>query len=181
MWPLLGTLFVLAQLAVAAAASALSFDAKAPERRTAALQLGTAAPGLSALVFVKEFVGEAYAGPAALFDLPSKLYLIFGLPVLLRKHASGPAPPKPAASIVALLKDPLNLSIVGGLLVAFFGADYASLGPLGKAATALAGAQTPMLFVLVPFLPRGYLANRRGRRADSPRRRVAAPPRRRRG
>jgi len=62
-WPLLGVAFVIIQLAAASLASKLFF-ADTIRRQTALYQLATAAPGLSAFVFIKEFVGDAYAGPA---------------------------------------------------------------------------------------------------------------------
>ena len=68
-WPVLGVAFVAVQLMAAAIAARLFFP-DAVRRNTARYQLATAAPGLSAFVFIKEFVGDAYAGPAALFDLP---------------------------------------------------------------------------------------------------------------
>ena len=95
---------------------------------------------MSAFVFIKEFVGDAYAGPAALFDLPYKLYMVLVLPFLLGEPL--PTPTK-------LVADPLNLSILSGLAVAFTKTPYASLGALGQAASLLAGAQTPILFVLI--------------------------------
>jgi hypothetical protein len=138
-WPLLGVVFVCVQLAAASVASKLFFP-DPMRRQTARYQLATAAPGLSAFVFIKEFVGDAYAGPAALFDLPYKLYLVLVLPFLLGV---------PAPSATKLVADPLNLSILGGLLVAATKTPYASLGALGQAASLLASAQTPILFVLI--------------------------------
>ena len=84
--------------------------------------------------------GDQYAGPAALFDLPYKLYLVLVLPFLLGV---------PAPSATKLVTDPLNLSIIGGLLVSATRTPYASLGALGQAASLLASAQTPILFVLI--------------------------------
>lgn len=140
-WPVLGVAFITVQLVAAALASRLFF--RDDEKRTTALyQLATAAPGLSAFVFIKEFVGDAFAGPAALFDLPFKLYLVLVLPYLLQKG-------KGSISVRNLATDPLNASIVGGLLVAATQTPYASLGAIGRAASLLAGAQTPILFVLI--------------------------------
>ena len=53
-WPLLGVAFVIVQLAAAAVASKLFF-ADTIRQQTALYQLATAAPGLSAFVFIKEF------------------------------------------------------------------------------------------------------------------------------
>ena len=117
------------------------FFPDAIRRQTARYQLATAAPGLSAFVFVKEFVGEqTRVHRAALFDLPYKLYLVLVLPFLLGV---------PAPSMSKLVTDPLNVSIIGGLLVAATQTPYASLGAIGQAASLLAGAQTPILFVLI--------------------------------
>jgi len=138
-WPVLGVAFVAVQLMAASVASRLFFP-DAIRQKTALYQLATAAPGLSAFVFVKEFVGDAYAGPAALFDLPYKLYLVLVLPFLLGV---------PAPSMSKLVTDPLNVSIIGGLLVAATQTPYASLGAIGQAASLLASAQTPILFVLI--------------------------------
>ena len=84
--------------------------------------------------------GDQYAGPAALFDLPYKLYLVLVLPFLLGV---------PAPSPMKLVTDPLNLSIISGLVVAATQTPYSALGALGQAASLLAGAQTPILFVLI--------------------------------
>ena len=138
-WPLLGVAFVVVQLAAATLASKLFFP-DTIRQQTARYQLATAAPGLSAFVFVKEFDGAQYAGPAALFDLPYKLYLVLVLPFLLGV---------PAPSATKLVTDPLNLSIIGGLLVSATRTPYASLGCIGQAASLLASAQTPILFVLI--------------------------------
>ena len=80
------------------------------------------------------------ATQAALFDLPYKLYLVLILPFLLGV---------PAPSPTKLVTDPLNLSILGGLVVAATQTPYSALGALGQAASLLAGAQTPILFVLI--------------------------------
>ncbi len=138
-WPLLGVAFVCVQVAAAAIASKLFFP-DAIRRQTALYQLATAAPGLSAFVFIKEFVGDVYAGPAALFDLPYKLYLVLILPFLLGV---------PAPSPMKLVTDPLNVSILGGLVVSATQTPFSALGALGQAASLLAGAQTPILFVLI--------------------------------
>ena len=138
-WPLLGIAFVLIQLAAASVASKLFFP-DTIRQQTALYQLATAAPGLSAFVFIKEFVGEQMAGPAALYDLPFKLYLVLVLPFLLGV---------PAPSMSKLVTDPLNVSILGGLVVSATRTPYASLGALGQAASLLASAQTPILFVLI--------------------------------
>ena len=153
-WPAMGAAFVAAQVVCCSLAAGCVFPgaALASPRRTAVAQLGTSAPGLSAMVFVKEFVGDHAAGYAALFDLPTKLYLIFALPKLLRvlgdARAEGGAAPPPTSAL-SLLKDPLNVSIVGGLAVALTGTPFSDLAFVGKAVTALASAQTPVLFLLI--------------------------------
>ena len=150
-WPLMGAVFVVAQLAASALCSSLVFpgDRLAAPRRSALAELGTSAPGLSAMVFVKEFVGDHAAGHAALFDLPTKLYLIFALPKLLRAAGGGGGAAAGGASALGLLKDPLNVSIVAGLACAVSGTAFADLAFVGKAVTALASAQTPVLFLLI--------------------------------
>ena len=72
--------------------------------------------------------------------MPYKLYLVLVLPFLLGV---------PAPSATKLVTDPLNVSILGGLVVAATKTPYASLGALGQAASLLASAQTPILFVLI--------------------------------
>lgn len=131
LWPLLGALFVVAQLL-----SMSLCPLRGTPRRTALFQLATSAPGLSAMVFVKEFVGDAAAGKAALFDLPTKLYLILVLPRLLGVGRTSMA-------------DPLNAAIVGGLTAALTRTPFASFGFVSRAVDALAAAQTPVLFVLI--------------------------------
>jgi len=147
-WPVLGAAFVVVQLAGAAVVTKLL--CRNGRRRTALVQLGTAAPGLSAVVFVREFVGDAAAGKAALFDLPMKLYLIFAMPAVLKALGEGRAraPAKPT-TLASVLGDPLNAGILGGLLMALSGTPYASLGPAARAVDALAAAQSPVLFVLI--------------------------------
>ena len=68
------------------------------------------------------------------------MYLVLVLPFLLGV---------PALSPLKLVTDPLNVSILGGLAVAATKTPYASLGALGQAASLLASAQTPILFVLI--------------------------------
>ena len=65
-WPLLGVAFVCVQLAAAAIESKLFFP-DATRQKTALYQLATAAPGLSAFVFVKEFVGTDSASVSEVF------------------------------------------------------------------------------------------------------------------
>ena len=72
--------------------------------------------------------------------MPYKLYLVLVLPFLLGV---------PAPSLTKLVTDPLNVSILGGLVVAATKTPYASLGAIGRAASLLASAQTPILFVLI--------------------------------
>ena len=150
-WPLLGAAFVAAQLAGGAAIGAAAFpgDALATPRRTAAAQLGTAAPGLSAVVFVREFVGDGAAGRAALFDLPMKLYMIVAMPALLRRRGAGRGRPSKKAAGTRGLGDPLHCGIGLGLLMAVARVPLAALGPAARAVDALAAAQTPVLFVLI--------------------------------
>ncbi|KAH8067606.1 hypothetical protein JL721_7448 [Aureococcus anophagefferens] len=124
-WPLMGAVFVVAQLAASALCSSLVFpgDRLAAPRRSALAELGTSAPGLSAMVFVKEF--------------------------LLRAAGGGGGGAAGGASALGLLKDPLNVSIVAGLACAVSGTAFADLAFVGKAMTALASAQTPVLFLLI--------------------------------
>ena len=92
------------------------------------------------LSILRPFGPRRCAAQAALFDLPYKLYLVLVLPFLLGV---------PAPSMSKLVTDPLNVSIIGGLLVAATQTPYASLGAIGQAASLLASAQTPILFVLI--------------------------------
>ena len=55
----------------------------------------------------------------------------------------------PAPSPTKLVTDPLNVSIISGLVVAATQTPYSALGALGQAASLLASAQTPILFVLI--------------------------------
>lgn len=164
-WPLMGACFVVWQLVVMGAVSSACFPgpALATPRRTAAFQLATFGPGLSAIVFIKEFVGPEAAGLASLFDLPSKAYVIFVLPALLewagrskgsttRSSAAlvkDAAPCGAFAKTCSLLQDPLNFAIAAGLLMAATRTPLASLSFVGRGVTALSGAQSPVLFVLI--------------------------------
>ena len=65
-WPVLGVAFVAVQLMAASVASRLFFP-DAIRQKTALYQLATAAPGLSAFVFVKEFVGTDSASVSEVF------------------------------------------------------------------------------------------------------------------
>lgn len=115
-------------------------------------QLATSAPGLSAMVFVKEFIEDEAAGKAALFDLPTKLYLIFGLPRLLVAFGDKDGSRRRQNSdstLASLARDPLNVAIVGGIAMAATGTPFETLHFAGKAVSALASAQTPVLFVLI--------------------------------
>jgi len=153
-WPLMGLAFLGFQLASTYACTLAVFPGKglAMPRRTAFLQLATTAPGLSALVFVKEFVGAEAAGKAALFDLPGKLYLIFVLPKLLAtfgEKKAAKAKKAEGSALAALASDPLNVAIVGGLLMAATGTPYKSLKFVGQAITMTSAAQSPVLFMLI--------------------------------
>ncbi|KAJ8598312.1 hypothetical protein CTAYLR_007560 [Chrysophaeum taylorii] len=149
-WPALGVAFAAWQLGTAFVFCRLSL-ARGTARRTAILQLATAAPGLSAMVFVKEFVGEEAAGMAALFDLPTKVYLIFGLPRLLALAGDGENGEVSQAKKKkqSALLDPLNVAIAAGLAMAATRTKFAALSFVGRGVTALADAQTPVLFVLI--------------------------------
>ena len=140
-WPVLGFASVAWSLLAMSIAARLG-----PEAATARYQLATSAPGLSAMVFIKEFVHDEAAGKAALFDLPTKIYLIFVLPRLLRMWSTKK---KAAPPLTQLLKDPLNVAIVCGLGMAATGTPFTTLSFVGDAVTTLANAQTPVLFALV--------------------------------
>lgn len=134
-------------------------------QRTAALQLGTMAPGLSVLCFTREFVGNSFAGLSTLADVPSKLYSLVLMPYNLRFRgiipddlcATDPEMVDTEAceeknifqQIVSALKDPFNLSITSGLALAALGRPVSTLGFLGNAIGSIAASQTAVLFLLI--------------------------------
>jgi len=157
--PVLGVAFVIYQAIAGELIGTVLFGpskALVVPRRTVALMVPSIAPGLSAFAFINEFVGTEAAGLAAMADLASKVYLVALMPIHLSlsgasgseaRHSAAAA--SPASRIVQELKDPLNLSILGGLAMSICGRDVASLGVVGDAILTLASAQTPVLFVLI--------------------------------
>lgn len=149
-WPALGLAFVLFHLLAATAYCGAAFPTLETPRISSLFQLATSAPGLSAMVFVKEFVGDEAAGKAALFDLPTKLYLIFALPKLLEAFGrTEVSRVRKQQSLAGIAKDPLNVAIVAGIIMAATGTPFSSLSFVGRGAAALATCQTPVLFVLI--------------------------------
>jgi hypothetical protein len=159
----MGVLLALAQLGAGqtAAFALLGRDpARAVTRRTSALQVGTMAPVLSSLPYVREFAGEARMGHAALVDLPTKAYVLLLMPVVLSflgdragraRPPSGSVTPwrSRARAFARELTDPFNAAILSGLLMASTGTRLESLGFVGAAVRMLASAQTPVLFLLI--------------------------------
>jgi len=128
-------------------------------RRTAIFEISTTASALSVLPFLAEFVGPEYVGLGGMVDLPMKLYMLLVMPVLLKScgessggsGSSESSGGKALAIATQLVKDPITMSLVLGIAMAMLtdGAGTAALGFLGKALDALAGAQTPVLFLLI--------------------------------
>mmetsp|Transcript_151346 Transcript_151346/g.263824 ORF Transcript_151346/g.263824 Transcript_151346/m.263824 type:complete len:419 (+) Transcript_151346:73-1329(+) len=158
-----GVALVLARIAAATMASysALgksSQKERAKMRRTAIFEISTMASALSVLPFLGEFVGPEYVGLGGMVDLPMKLYMLIFMPVLLKQfgESSGTAGAeeskgKAMAILKQLVKDPITMSLVLGIVVAMVtsGGGTAVFGFAGKALDALAGAQTPVLFLLI--------------------------------
>jgi len=158
-----GVLLVLGRLTASVLASYGSFGSsaqgeKAKLRRTAVFEISTTASALSVLPFLGEFVGPEYVGLGGMVDLPMKLYMLLILPVLLKQfgESSGAASNEPQkgkalAILTQLVKDPITMSLVLGIVVAAItnGGGTATFGFAGKALDALAGAQTPVLFLLI--------------------------------
>lgn len=127
-------------------------------RRTAIFEISTTASALSVLPFLAEFVGPEYVGLGGMVDLPMKLYMLLIMPILLKScgEGSGAASSessggKAMAIVTQLVKDPITMSLVLGIAMAMLteGAGTKALGFLGRAFDALAGAQTPVLFLLI--------------------------------
>uniref|UniRef100_A0A7S3JTD1 Uncharacterized protein n=1 Tax=Aureoumbra lagunensis TaxID=44058 RepID=A0A7S3JTD1_9STRA len=157
-WPLLGTGLLVWNFCYAYIYTRIALG-KTPAGRTALFELATTAPGLSAMVFIKEFIGEEAAGKAALFDLPAKMYMIFIMPKLLsyatendlkKNDIARPLETnQPFKSFFTILSDPLNVSIIAGLIMTATGTPLNSLSFIADAVSTLAAAQTPVLFVLL--------------------------------
>lgn len=152
-YPAGAALYVFYQLVTGLVVGQVLFpgDKLAVQRRSAAIIGSTFAPGLSAFVFIKEFVGVSGTGIGAFMDLASKFYqLVLLIPIM---KALGPASASdskaPAASLVSQLTDPLNMAILGGLMMSMLGVGIGDLGPLGGAIKTLAAAQSPVLFLLI--------------------------------
>lgn len=134
-------------------------------RRTASFLASTFAPGLSAFVFITEFVGSWGTGLGAFMDLASKMYLLmifkptmeFFAPSGSKIAATGgtgvPSPKGGGGGVVStvtgVMGDTLNMAIICGIGMSFLGIPVKSLGAVGAAINTLAGAQTPVLFILV--------------------------------
>jgi len=125
-------------------------------RRSTAQVLWSMAPALSSFAFIKEFVGSAAVGTAALIDLPNKFFVLIVFPVLLKLWApagGSSADEKTSSNLGGKLKkaltEPFNVGILGGLAMAATGTKLARLGPVGTAVTMMADAVTPVLFLLL--------------------------------
>jgi hypothetical protein len=128
---------------------------RAALRRTAIFEISTTASALSVLPFITAFLGDSWVGSAAIVDLPMKLYMLILMPVFLKmfgeNSGGGDDGPGISAALEKLLKDPITLSLLFGILVAVVtdGGGTKALGFAGKAVDALAEAQTPVLFLLI--------------------------------
>mmetsp|Transcript_9128 Transcript_9128/g.21703 ORF Transcript_9128/g.21703 Transcript_9128/m.21703 type:complete len:461 (-) Transcript_9128:85-1467(-) len=134
-------------------------------RRTASVQLSSMAPGLSVLSFTKEFASLTLAGLSTLADVPSKVYSLVLLPYYLRFRGifnhedntdGGVAneviqadKPSFLQKIGKAVKDPFNLAISSGLILAALGRPVHTLGFVGNAIGSLAKSQTAVLFLLI--------------------------------
>lgn len=163
-----GLLLVICQIVAGKIAARLLLGndpSRAVARRTSAVQLSTMAPVLSVFAFVREFVGEASAGHAALVDLPSKAYMLLLLPIALTLSgaavtnggsAEGTVVKGPPLTLGARIRsigrelaDPFNAAILAGLTMAITGTRVDDIGFAGNAIKTLASAQTPVLFLLI--------------------------------
>lgn len=127
---------------------------RAAMRRTAIFEISTTASALSVLPFITAFLGDTWVGRAAIVDLPMKLYMLLLMPVLLKvfgEKSDAAGESGLGAALEKLVKDPISLSLVFGILVSLFtgGGGTKALGFPGKAIEALASAQTPVLFLLI--------------------------------
>jgi len=134
-------------------------------RRTASVQMSSMAPGLSVLSFTKEFASLTLAGLSTLADVPSKVYSLVLLPYYLKfrgivdsgdKPSRGVTNGEPKANpksipkrIGNFVKDPFNLAISSGLILAALGRPVHTLGFVGNAIGSLAKSQTAVLFLLI--------------------------------
>lgn len=134
-------------------------------RRTASVQLSSMAPGLSVLSFTKEFASLTLAGLSTLADVPSKVYSLVLLPYYLRfrgivdagrEPSRGVTNGEPKAKTTSIpkklgnfVKDPFNLAISSGLVLAALGRPVHTLGFVGNAIGSLAKSQTAVLFLLI--------------------------------
>lgn len=133
-------------------------------RRTASVQMSSMAPGLSVLSFTKEFASLTLAGLSTLADVPSKVYSLVLLPYYLRFRGILDAGDKPSHDVTNgeprsnvsipkrignFVKDPFNLAISSGLILAAMGRPVHTLGFVGNAIGSLAKSQTAVLFLLI--------------------------------
>lgn len=134
-------------------------------RRTASIQLSSMAPGLSVLSFTKEFASLTLAGLSTLADVPSKVYSLVLLPYYLRFRGIVDAEAKNSSDAMSretvtespsmlrklgkAIKDPFNLAISSGLILATLGRPVSTLGFVGNAIGSLAKSQTAVLFLLI--------------------------------
>merc|ERR1740129_1980537 len=158
-YPAFGAALVLFQYAMAWVMSTVVYGRSAKlgvMRRSTAQVIWSMAPALSSFAFIKEFVGSAAVGTAALIDLPNKFFVLIVFPLLLKAWApaggSSTEEKSSSASAGGLLKaltEPFNVAILGGLAMAATGTKIAKLGPAGMAVSMLAEAVTPVLFLLL--------------------------------
>lgn len=157
-----GVLLVLARLLSSMLVSYATFGRgsgteNAKLRRSAIWEMSSTASGMSIFPFITEFVGVEYVGLASVFDLPMKVYTFIMMPFLVRSFgesssaSSNSQGGKVLPALVALVKDPLTMSVIVGMAWAGFtdGAGTQPLGFVGKAIDTMAQAQTPCLFLLI--------------------------------
>lgn len=130
------------------------------ERRTMLLLLPSLAPGLSCFPFVVEYLGDEALAMAALTDVGNKVFVLIILYlVAMNWHYTTKKTKKGQASSrqsklkdlgLALLREPVNLVIVGAVVMLFFGLDVKSLPSfLETTAVRLAALMTPIVLLFI--------------------------------
>ncbi|MEM6648459.1 MAG: permease, partial [Bacteroidota bacterium] len=131
-------------------------DRDTPRARTLLLLLPSLAPGLSCFPFVMEYLGDAALAQAALADVGNKVFVLIGLYLLAmhwyhqRSRQTSEGTSRLKELLVALVSEPINLVMIGALLLLGFGLNMQALpGFMQDALLRMSAMMTPMVLLFI--------------------------------
>ena len=137
----------------------LGFEKDTPQFRTMLLLVPSLAPGLSALPFILEYLGDAELALAALADVGNKIFVLIILYLVAmnwfyRSREAGTEIPDRRGKLkelgMMLLSEPVNLIIVAAAAMISLGIGMDSLPAfVGDTVDRLAGMMTPIVLLFI--------------------------------